>query len=422
MYYNICDYGAIADGITDNTKAIQQAINECAAVGGGMVVVPNGNFMTYTLYLKSGVRLELSAGATLTGGTDSHLYPEIADNDYWQPGHCSRLNRRTLIYAENAENFAITGRGRIDGNGEAFMHTDDKIYELHCHWKRKHDTLIPGRAILFVACRDVLLEDFSVINSAGWTLWILDCDRVQLHRMRIDCDFRIPNVDGIHISASRDIAVSDCFIRSSDDALVLRSHQEQLYSSRPCERVTITNCTLKSGSSAIRLGWTHDYEIRDCSFSDLMIEQSFCGIDVYIPALAAIQKDPPRGPGAPTPPPVKPFKVKNIHFDNIIMEVETCFMKIDLGPNLPIDSVENLVFSNITATCGCYPFIKSMPEYQVKSIVFQNVNMELKEPVRRDLSNYSAYQPTMAFNYAEDIQFDNFRIRRAITPVMPSEI
>lgn len=415
--FDIRDYGAVGNGSIDSTNAIQKAIDACCADGGGTVLVSGGNYLTYTLMLKDGVRFEIDANAVLTGGTVPELYPEIPDNTFWQPAHASRSNRRTLIYAEGANNIAITGRGTIDGQGKTFMVQDDRQYNLLQHWQRKHDSLIPGRCILFVGCRNILMEDITIFNSAGWSTWFLDCDRIQIHRIKIDCDFRIPNVDGIHISASRDVTVSDCIIRSSDDAIVLRSHQEQLFRPRPCERVVVSNCTIKTGSSAVRIGWSNDYEIRDCTFTNLSIEHSFAGFSILIPEITQKQFDPPRYPGMPwTPPEVQPFYVENILFNNIKMEVETCFMNINLADNMPIRGINNLSFQNIYAVCGSYPFIKARPEYQVSRIAFDNISLEIREPERRDLFNYRCFHDKMEFDHVKDLELNRFKIVRGITP------
>jgi len=420
--YNILDYGAVGDGVIDNTQVIQKAIDECSQHGGGTVLVYGGRFLTYTLNIKSGVRLEIDVTATLVGGTDPELYPEIPDNESWKPGHCSRLNRRTLFYAENAKNIGICGRGTIYGSGEEFMIRDEKEYPFLRHWQRKHDTLIPGRAILFVGCEDTVIEDVTIINSAGWTMWLLDCDRCDINHIKIDCDFRIPNVDGIHISACRDVTISDCFIRSSDDAIILRSHQEQLYKPKPCERVVVTNCTLQSGSSAIRIGWSNDYEIKNCSFSNLVIRNSFCGFSILIPAITEKQYDPPRGPDTPQPPEVSPFYVENILLNNIIMEVETCFMNINLSAGMSIRGVKNVSFNNINATCGTYPFINSQPEYGVEGISLNNVQLTLQPVRRHDLKEYRCFRSSMEFDNVENLTFDRFTIKHGITPRCPADI
>ena len=408
--FDIRNYGAKNDGKTDNTVMIQTAIDACAEAGGGCVLVAGGNYLTYTLFLRSGVRLEIEAGSVLTGGPDPLLYPEVPDNPFWLPGRCSRLNRRTLIYALNCDNIAIGGRGKINGNAQVFTHTDDKQYELHRVWKRKSDVLIPGRTLLIVGCRDVLLEDFSILDSAGWSMWLLDCDRICIERLKIDCDMRLPNVDGIHFSACRDATVSNCIIRSSDDAIVLRSHQEQLNQAKPCERIVVSNCTLESGSSAIRIGWCNDYLIRDCSFNNLVIRKSFVGISILIPKMQEVQFDPPRGPGMPHPPQnVLPFGVENLHFSNIIMETQASPFLINISDDAKVSRIRNIILSNVSARSTGYPFIHAKPAHHVSDITFDNVRFDIIPSHRDDLGAYQSYHSYVEFDAVENLQLNHVR-------------
>lgn len=412
--HDIRDFGAVGDGLTDCTTGIQQAIDTCHAKGGGVVRVCEGHYLFYTIQIKSGVNLTIEHSATLIAGEDPDRYPEIEDNDYWQPRRASRGNRRTIIYAEGAKGIGLTGRGRIECRGQLFMNRTEGDFPLHTHWTRKHDTRIPGRCILFVGCVDVLIEDIAILNAPGWSAWILDCDRVSIHRMKVDCDHRIPNVDGIHVSACRDVVISDCMLMCGDDALIVRAHQEQLWRPKPCERVAVSNCTLQSGSSAIRIGWSNDHEIRDCSFSNLVVKKSLCGISVIAPEIRQRQFDPFRWPGvSPEPPDVAPFHVHDLRFDSISMEVETNFMNINLGPGLSVKGVENLYFNNINAVCGCYPFITSQPDYSVQNIVFNNIDLEIRDMGRTDSNykNYLEYKDHCVFSHARNLTFNQFRIR-----------
>ena len=421
MIYDITSYGAVGDGSMDCTAKIQQAINECSAAGGGTVAAPPGTYLFYTLYLKSGVELRIEAGATLLAGPDPLKYPEIRENRIWRVPFVSRRNRRTIFYAEKADHIAVTGRGTIQCRGELFMQRDTLIYPgdparmtaLHNHWLRRHDTEIPGRCFFFVGCSDVLMEDITIWNSPSWNIWILDCDRVQITRIKTDADFRIPNNDGIHISASRDVTVSDCVLRCSDDTLIVRAHQEQLWTPKPAERISVSNCVLTSGSAAVRLGWTHDYTIRDCIFSNLTIHHSLCGFALYVPPLGRLNTCPPRYPGMPTPPEVKPFSVENIRFDNISMEVETGMFFLWLAEDAEIDHIRGIHFSNINAVCGSPIYLEIPKAFQVSDLSFDNIRIHLKDmrSINENLEQFAEYREQMNFSCAKELSFNNFSIQ-----------
>ena len=115
----VTDFGAVPDG-TDNTAAIQKAIDAAAAAGGGTVRVAGGAFMTYTLYPRSNTRLEIEAGASLEGGPDPLLYPEFEPSPHWRVEYSLRRNKRAMFYAVAQTNIAICGRGTINGRAELF--------------------------------------------------------------------------------------------------------------------------------------------------------------------------------------------------------------------------------------------------------------------------------------------------------------
>ena len=405
---DIRNYGACPGGEFDNTSAIQQALDSCAAAGGGRVRIGAGIWMSYTLYLHDNTTLHLEEGAVLLGGPDPLLYPEIADNPWWIPARCSRLNRRTLIYAEHCRTVGITGRGTICGNAHAFTCVAmDAPQELHWVWKRKDDRKIPGRALLFVACSDVLLDEFKIENAAGWSLWMLDCERIQINKLRIDGEMRLPNMDGIHLSACRDVVIANCIVRSSDDALVLRSHQEQLFTPQPCERVTVSNCVLKSGSSAVRIGWSRDYAIRNCSFNHLIVEESFAGFSIFLPAIAPVQFDPPRGPDCPIPPEkVLPFEVENITFSDIEMETQNGPFMIRLADDVDCAGIRNIRLSGVNAVCGGYPFIRAAAKDRVREILFDHCRFSIR-PCRRSLEKFAEFSDTLFFETVEDLLFEH---------------
>ena len=120
-------------------------------------------------------------------------------------------------------------------------------------------------------------------QPAGWSYWIHDCDRVQIDGLKILANVRYPNNDGIHVNFSRDVTISDCIIETGDDSLVVRANSRSLKENKTCERVIISNCSLRSWSAGIRIGWTNDGVIRDCSFSNIVMHDTSVGIALVLP-------------------------------------------------------------------------------------------------------------------------------------------
>jgi len=129
---NIIKYGAVADGITLNTKAINTAIDDCSKKGGGVVLIPQGYWLTGPVVLKSNVNLHLTGGAVLQFTSDFTQYPLVEGNFEGLPAY----RNQSPVSANNAENIAITGSGIIDGNGDYWRAVKkDKLTESQ--WKNK---------------------------------------------------------------------------------------------------------------------------------------------------------------------------------------------------------------------------------------------------------------------------------------------
>ena len=400
--YDVTGYGAKADGATDCTAAIQKAIDACSAKGGGTVLVPGGGvYKTYTLNLKNNVDLHLERGATLKGGEDALKYPPFPPTEVWRSDRCPRWNRRAMFYTCGQTNVAITGAGTIDGNAEAFHERVDG------RWRRISHTNITGRCVFFAGCRDVRFDDVLVYHPAGWSTWFLDCDRVQCRGVRIECHHEFPNGDGLHFGGCRDVTVSDCIIDAQDDAIILRSHQEQLRAPVPCERVTVANCTLRSNQSAIRIGWTGDAEVKDATFSNIVCPYSRLGVQFYLPKLRnpLHNIDPVRGNGVPLPDfPLAPFAVKDLRFDNMQVNCFNSPFYIDIGASENVAYLKDVTFSNCRFTSQLPPTFRCRPEDHVSNWRFSNVEFNVQKPRGSLPPNTGLW-----FDNAKDVVLDNVK-------------
>lgn len=235
----ITKYGAKGDGKSVNTKAIQKAIDECTKTG-GTVIVPQGRFVTGTIYLKSNVTLFLEKGALMLGSIDSLDYtPNSPTTVTCVSTHSrngkSKLNY-ALIYAEDQDNISICGPGTIDGQGGA------------ARYQKGDNGHNRPKLIFIISCRNVLVRDVFLTNSAFWMQDYLGCDGVTIDNIRV-LNHANWNNDGLDID-SKNVRVSNSFIDSDDDAICLKSYLKD----RPCENVTITNCVAASNCDGIKMG------------------------------------------------------------------------------------------------------------------------------------------------------------------------
>ena len=414
--FDVREFGAVGDGKSDCTAAFQQAIDRCSEAGGGTVLAASGTYLFYPLRFRSGVRLEIAWDAVMLAGTDPARYPEIGENPYWKVAYALRNNRRYVFYGEGVEHVAICGEGKIDFQGKSFQHIDPALQAFRGHWKRKHDQLIPGRSIFFVGSRDIRLEGLTLLDSAGWFTWFLDCEDIRVTHVTMHADLRMPNSDGIHFGSCRNAIVSDCDLHTGDDCIIVRAMQEQFDEPKVCENITVTNCILQSSTQAIRIGWTHDYIMRNCVFSNLVIRRSNSGIGVTSPAIRDFdQRDPPRYPDTPKPyPEVKPFAAENFLFSNIEAETIGPVFFINLTDNEAVDFVRDIALRGVHAVCGRYPFIEALPEHHVSDIEFSDVTLEMKAQPELENAPAGYHGAELELHKAQNVIFDRFRIKETL--------
>ncbi len=280
--FNVLDYGVTGTNIQSDTAAIQRAIDECSGKGGGRVIVPAGaKIVIATIELRSHVDLHLERGAVLQGSphhgdfTRFSLQPVTFDS-------APVPRQGVIVYADGAEDIAITGPGRIDGNEMAYV---SKIgaYIYTCVELRPF-------MVVLRKCRHVLLQEFSLTNSAFWTLRLQGCDDASIDSIRIDGDLRMPNNDGIDIDWSSNVRIHGCHIETGDDCISLKTAPLSEGVDRPCENVVISGCTLRSRSSGIVLGCDVSGPVRDVVVSDCVIKDSHRGVAVRLSLEGSIER------------------------------------------------------------------------------------------------------------------------------------
>jgi hypothetical protein len=272
-FFNILANGAVPDGKTLNTKAIQQAIKDAAGKGGGTVYVPPGVFMTGGLVLRSRVTLYLESGAVLLGS------PNVADYEY-HPGPPTNgdANGRHLIFARGCEDVVIAGLGVIDGNGSAFWARRDRVQPtpdelwrdvIATDWEPA-TTQRPSPMLEFAYCKNLRIEGVTLQNPAGWTLRPVACESVFITGIRVRNPVYSPNTDGMDITSCKNVFVSDCDIAAGDDAICIKS--ENPYGEPlPTQNIVVTNCTLTTSSNGFKIGTATDGAVENITFTNSVI-------------------------------------------------------------------------------------------------------------------------------------------------------
>ena len=273
---SVSSYGAKGDGITVNTKSIQQAINEVAARGGGRVVIPApGIYMTGTIHLKSNINLEIEAGATLLGS------PNISDYDSIRWGHNVDRQPYHLIYADSVQNFTISGKGIIDGNGKYFWQDwekDSKGEMILPRWLLAKPKKV-SPLIEIYRCFNGTIQDVTIRTGGGWNLHLYNCDLIKVRGVNINNNIYSPNSDGIDITGCNDVIISDCYIKTCDDAICLKTTED----SRSCHRITVTNCIIETLCVGLKMGCTEsNKDMTDVTFSNCIINKSSRAIGIYV--------------------------------------------------------------------------------------------------------------------------------------------
>jgi hypothetical protein len=235
---DIRDFGAIADGTTLCSSAIQKAIDACSASGGGTVLVPGGTFLTGTILLKNNVELHLAKDAILLASVN---HPQ----DY-EAG-------RGVIVADGISNAAVTGFGTINGQGgnKRFQYGDNKGNRPH--------------VIFYKDSKNMVLREVHLINSAWWTVFLFRCDGVKVEGIDIHSQDNLNN-DGLDVD-SRNVTISNCTIDCDDDGLCFKSDDDHFL----VENITVTNCMIGSNCNAIKFGTASRCGFKNITISNCVI-------------------------------------------------------------------------------------------------------------------------------------------------------
>lgn len=346
--FNIIDYGAKGDGLTLDTKAIQEAIDACTNAGGGRVILPAGKtYLTGTIYLKEYVTFVVENGAVLKGSSDIEDY---ATDTYKTRYKMEKHMNRCLIYAEDAKNIAIEGYGTIDGNGH-----------------RKYFNGETGRPMLmrFLNCDDMHVSNVTIINPASWTTDWVYCDNITVTGVKVNAQVN-HNGAALCFDGCINVGVTNCAFDTSDDAVAITaSHKD-----KPCKNITVSNCTFTGIWAAMRIGLLSlgDFEsitVTNCTFTNI----SDSGFKIQM------------NEGA---------EMKNMVFSNIVMKnvprpifMTFCQQKASVdAPDemFPMKAMHHFSFNNIIIDNGELDknsaiFITGMPDNYITDIQLSDIQM-----------------------------------------------
>lgn len=267
--FPIIDFGARADGTSDDAAAIQEAVNAAHASGGGRVVIPSGSCVRAGSFeLKSRIDFHVAEGAVLVSATGIEAFPRRVF------GSGEETDKRLWIGARHASDITLSGRGTIDGQCRAFAlgETDD-LCTPNLPWR-------PAMTCFEDIC-GLRIRDLTFRNSANWTLHFTGCRDVHVHDITILNDWKFPNADGIDPDHCQRVKIERCRIVSADDGIVLKN-TAQFAAYGPCEDVEILDCHIRSRSAAIKIGSESHGDFRRIRVGDCVIEGSNRGLAIQL--------------------------------------------------------------------------------------------------------------------------------------------
>jgi alpha-L-rhamnosidase len=378
----ITEFGAVGDEATLNTSSIQKGIDSLAASGGGTLVVPEGTFLTGSLFLKPGVNLHLNKNAVLKGTTDLKDYPLMETRieghfQQWVPA---------LVNVDKCDNIRIDGEGTLDGSGPPF-------WQAFRGARGARNLDVPRPRLMFIRdSKNVTVSGIHFKDSGFWNLHLYRCQDVTIENLDIRAGESSPSCDGMDIDSCQRVTIKGCHIYTNDDCIALKGtkgvHAMDDKDSPPVEHIRVSDCTFERGGSFVTCGSeatiVRDVVVENCK----AIGSSSGGMSVL---RLKLRTDTPQS-------------YSDMHFRNITLEGNGALIGIapwtqyeDLqGQPRPTHTVRNITMSNIKGAFGVFGSIRPNPGDTIEEITLEDIDVKLTPPPGRGGGRRGASGPASA--------------------------
>lgn len=282
---NILDYGASFNNQKANTQAISNAIDDCFKAGGGTVIIPEGQWLTGPIKLKSNINLNIQENAEIIFSTNLEDYLPVVFSRFEGVEY---YNYSAPIYANNCTNIAITGKGKINGQAEKlWWKMDESTYVKKLYYMGRNNTPVSERIfgtpkakirpsfVEFINCDTILIEDIQLIHGPLWSVHFIYSQNITVKDIEIDTG-KEQDTDGIVIDSSNNVLVENANLTTGDDAIVIKSGRDQdgKRVNRASKDIIIRNCQIQKANAGIAIGSEISGGVRDVFVQNLSIKKS----------------------------------------------------------------------------------------------------------------------------------------------------
>lgn len=404
---SIIDFGAEPDDKVKNTEAIKKAIEKASAMGGGVVVIPEGEWITGKIHLKSNVNLHLVEGAVLLFSDNPNDYlPPV--HTTWEGMEC--YNYSPLVYAYECKNVAITGKGQLKADMDvwstwfarppAHMNSLKHLYLLasnNCPVEERQmvndSSHLRPQFIQFNRCENILLEGISILNSPFWVIHPYLSKNIVIRNVSVMAHGH--NNDGVDPEMSQNILIENCIFDQGDDAIAVKSgrNQDAWRLNTPTKNLVMRNCTVKNGHQLMAIGSELSGGIENIFLDSCRVVEG-----AKLNHLVFIKTNERRG-----------GYVKNIYVSNIsagkinkgILGIETdvLYQWRNLVPTIErrLTPIENIYLENCSATNVKYVSrILGQAELPIQNVSFIHVSADTileQRNIHENLLNFSGSNP-----------------------------